>query len=924
MGLFKTPSMIETIKNIISKNKNKKDKETKTSENVIVLKDTELNKDKSFDKPTTTIVYKDTGDITKPISTTYTTPSNISISQKEEALGRYIGNSDNKKSIQEVNNLVSEYQKEQEIKIENDRVYSAGKEYVGNSIVAGTGLSANDLIRQANAKYPGVNSFSVRRELPFNIQQNANKNLENIRRVTTNQNPYNINVSLGKELDAEINKKRKETEEFGPLRHLFVYSSTEGFLKKVNDKKLLSLVPRFGLFGAIKEEDLPGPTIGEASIKIGEGVDYISEMAGSGWRDITYRGLEAEENLFNSIYKKTGIKKEQFSAFNLINLNKTKVSNSAYNIVKGATPVVTTSAISLISPTAGATIGYSLLGANTLASAETIEKYYGNVSLSELKPIATSGLISTGFLLAGATTSTIRYLNKPIVERVGITNPKNTLFSTETIGLETKINYGDNSISKVLFNNQKLYQISTGGYMTKVSTPYRNFLSKVTGMDLSVYSGNPYFDKAGYSKAFSMLKGRGYSENSVKEILRYSAPKTKELYLTKGNLFVYNEQKAAGEFFFEQRQPSFIIDEKLNIKSRGATTTKTGYYVERRLLNNEFVLEDRFGLKLTNPKNNLNIKGAEISRSLSKGTSIGEGVGYYPSGSDDVLSVFKQANYNKIGAISISKGVIPSTAKSKSFSITTLFKNEMNLGNQGFGFQGKTPTNNIDKTISLVQKQNQLSSSLNTQNLNLLGKTTGNINKLNVNQLKLNQITNQIQSSGAISSVGYQISSMNSEIKTNQAQITTPSLSYSLIPRVDTNLKNLNTFKGIHNSRNSSINKITPTPITPQINTQENIGEAVINPIIIPTPNTIPPIKNPTPRNNLILKPFFPRFDFSFVRGKNKKSSGVYPQQTRYSPSLGSILSNFTSRKIPKGKFTGLELRPMILTNKKFKKNKFI
>ena len=295
---------------------------------------------------------------------------------------------------------------------------------------------------------------------------------------------------------------------------------------------------------------------------------------------------------------------------------------------------------------------------------------------------AGSGLITA--VISGGVLgySGYKYLRTPVVKTVKIPKPVMDLKSHSSIGRDLKIITKEGKeINTVIFKNQKLSQYAQAGRRTIVTTKGRLLLdnfwkeigvpAKFTTLDShAMYRGIPtqqlgskeYFESAGglfkvgrqggYQKAFKRLTEYGYTSPQATATLRYTAPKITEQYLDKGVLFVKGN-KAYGEFTYLTKSPVITIDKKLGIKTKGASTIRTKYAVERRLFNTkvgvrdiELIVERKsFATDLLNKKGDIfSIKdmGIKTSASLSKSSKLYQG--YEPTADTGIYKQVKIKN----------------------------------------------------------------------------------------------------------------------------------------------------------------------------------------------------------------------------------------------------------------------------------------
>ena len=275
-----------------------------------------------------------------------------------------------------------------------------------------------------------------------------------------------------------------------------------------------------------------------------------------------------------------------------------------------------------------------------------------------------------------------QYLKSPVVKTVAIKPPKASLKASEVIGRDLKIITNKGTVNKVIFENQKLSQYAQAGRRTVVTTKWRALTNKYLGTNLkNIYEGIPtasggtaykidslrgsYTVQAkpsGYQKALKLLKDYGWSDAQAKATLRYYAPRVTEQYLSRGVLTVKGS-KAVGEFEYLTKRPIIDVDKSLGIKTRGGSTIKDVYDVERKLINikgTNVILERKSALSSVLDKSGRlkEFKSFQYSKSINigKSTDLQKGWEYKKVGD---LDVFKEAQFRDIYSVSLERNLFP-------------------------------------------------------------------------------------------------------------------------------------------------------------------------------------------------------------------------------------------------------------------------
>ena len=275
----------------------------------------------------------------------------------------------------------------------------------------------------------------------------------------------------------------------------------------------------------------------------------------------------------------------------------------------------------------GLEVGFTGYGGyKFLSPTSTIEERFG-------------GAVMLGLGAGGLVSRSYRYLRSPVIKRVKIPSPKPTLKSTEVIGVDLKKN--------VLFGTQQTSQTGVAGYRTIVTTKGRvlsaNFWKKL-GANVKpnynvLYKGVPtqqlgktqgffyqYKTPSAYQKAYGKLLKYDYTPSQARSTLRYSAPRVYTQTLDRGVLTI-SGNRASGSFEYLTKQPVISIDKNLGIKTRGGRTIKDVYDVERLLVKDKFVLEEKIRssvfLKRGSSPVGLNIKGVSYENSFISGKGSG-------------------------------------------------------------------------------------------------------------------------------------------------------------------------------------------------------------------------------------------------------------------------------------------------------------
>lgn len=293
------------------------------------------------------------------------------------------------------------------------------------------------------------------------------------------------------------------------------------------------------------------------------------------------------------------------------------------------------------------------------------------------------GLITA--VLSGATLgyAGYKYLKSPVVKTVKIKSPKMDLKSTEVIGKDLKIITKGGTKNLVKFDAQKLSQTGTAGRRTIVTTKGRVLFNKYTGIKLkNIYEGIPtqqlgkaYYvqslrgsyvvrGQSAYQKSLKLLQKYGYTSSQAKATLRYYAPRVTEQYLDRG-LIITKGDKAIGRFDYLTKRPVIDVDKSLGIKTRGGSTIKDIYRVERKLIDfkgKSVVLEQKTHLSLSLDKAGRikDFKALDFSKGLNIGKATDLKKGYEFLGKDQFGSLYKPVQYRDLYGVSISRKILPS------------------------------------------------------------------------------------------------------------------------------------------------------------------------------------------------------------------------------------------------------------------------
>ena len=306
-------------------------------------------------------------------------------------------------------------------------------------------------------------------------------------------------------------------------------------------------------------------------------------------------------------------------------------------------------------------------GVKTFSPSSTIEERGSGALLL--------GLAGTSLGIKGVT-----YARQPTIKTVKIKPPKATLRASEVVGKNVKVITEKGTINKVIFQNQKLSQVSVAGRRTVVSTRIRDWI----GAD-PIYRGVPYAQKgttysyqsfgatitttgkSAYQKATDLLIKRAkFTPAQASQTLRYIQPKVIEQYLSRGVLTIKGS-RAVGEFQYLTKQPVITVDKGLGIKTRGARTIKDVYDVERKLINlksgQSVVLQEqvRSSFFLRRGASPLDFKDFQFSRGivLGKATKTKKGLDLLKT---DIkgLKAFEEVTYKDLVGISLERGIFPS------------------------------------------------------------------------------------------------------------------------------------------------------------------------------------------------------------------------------------------------------------------------
>lgn len=522
-----------------------------------------------------------------------------------------------------------------------------------------------------------------------------------------------------------------------------------------------------------------------------------------------------------------------------------------------------------------------------------------------------------------------RYLKAPVVKTVKIPAPKRNLKSSSVVGRDIKIITKEGKVvNKVVYNSQKLSQTVTAGRRTVVTTRIR----EIFGAE-PIYKGVPtsqlgktysfetfrgtytFKTSSGYQKAFNKLVNYGYTSSQARSTLRFIAPRVYEQYLDKGVLYIKGN-KAIGEFTYLTKRPVIEIDKNLGIKTRGASTIKDVYRIERKLVSlgegkGNVVIEEN--IRLTSYLRNgklTGFKSFDFSRSFNFGKASELKQGYAVLKGKD-LDLIKAIKYKDISSLSLRKQLFPSDKFIRvETSETQLIRQTIDKTRYGLGKAVNVKKTPLSKTFSdktLIKEIKDIST-----------KATPNIQK-EISKLAQSTGIEQLKKTPKISPT--KITQVKNLIKLNQieklafGQSTIPALSSSAITlqglkeqeKLKSNVQLKNLLK--NNVKEDQITKLKLSlsqAQSPALTTKQIVKQSFKEPTLslnlnLATPNIrTPEIKPPT-----IKPPVIPPFLLKGLVEKkiNKRRKGF--NEFAYLP-------DFTARAI------GLD--PEILTQKKAEK----
>lgn len=368
---------------------------------------------------------------------------------------------------------------------------------------------------------------------------------------------------------------------------------------------------------------------------------------------------------------------------------------------------------------------------------------------------AGSGLITA--IVSGASVgySAYRWANAPNITTKSVKVPKNTLYSSGTIGKDLRVVTDTKELNKVVYGEQKLSQTIQAGRRTIVTTNFRSVMNKYLGFNMkNIYEGIPTAQKglygsdvfrggnykitlSGYDKAMKKLLDYGWTKSQATRTLRFYAPKVTEQWLKSGLIDV-GEASAKGKFIFETRKPAITINESLGIKTRGGKVISDIYKIDRKLVtinDQEMVLENKLKVSaFLNKKGSvIKLRNIELSNALTKVKASDLQKGYdfikkqenlmiyrSPAEYKDLFSLSKEGFSLKITPTS-KKTVIEFMNNQRKYEMgkATLFEQEIDLrtkngisiiqkGNPK-AFPETKVTSNIDKVISKITNNKILS-----------------------------------------------------------------------------------------------------------------------------------------------------------------------------------------------------------------------
>jgi len=329
-----------------------------------------------------------------------------------------------------------------------------------------------------------------------------------------------------------------------------------------------------------------------------------------------------------------------------------------------------------------------------------------------------------------------KYLKQPVVTTKAIKPPKATLKSSEVIGKDIKMITKSGSQNIVKFDTQKLSQTAQAGRRTVVTTKWRALSNKYLKTNLkNIYEGVPtqqlgkvttytglrgtytVREPSAYQKASKLLQDYGWTSSQAKATLRYYAPRVTEQYLDQG-LIAIKGNKAIGEFTYLTKRPVLDVDKSLGIKTRGGSTIKDVYRVERKLVDlkgTPAVAEQKTQLSFVLDKSGRikDLKDFSFSGGYNVGKATDLKKGFEVIKGQD-LTILKEAQYRDLYGVSFSRKILPSDNILRiDTSKTKLINKIIDLrGTQGQKFTGgkKTPfsktfgTSDKDLVVEILEK----------------------------------------------------------------------------------------------------------------------------------------------------------------------------------------------------------------------------
>jgi len=282
-----------------------------------------------------------------------------------------------------------------------------------------------------------------------------------------------------------------------------------------------------------------------------------------------------------------------------------------------------------------------------------------------------------------------------------------------------------------------------------VTTKWRALSNKYLGTNLkNIYEGVPtqqlgkvttytglrgsytIREPSAYQKASKLLQDYGWTSSQARATLRYYAPRVTEQYLDQG-LIAIKGNKAIGEFTYLTKRPVLDVDKSLGIKTRGGSTIKDVYRVERKLVDlkgTPAVAEQRTQLSFVLDKSGRikDLKDFQFSGGYNIGKATDLKKGFEVIKGQD-LTILKPAQYRDLYGVSFSKNLFPRDNILRiDTSQTKLINKIIDLrGTQGQKFTGgkKTPFSKTfgsdkDLVLEILEKPKATPKGSPTSNVN--------------------------------------------------------------------------------------------------------------------------------------------------------------------------------------------------------------